>query len=115
MQTDQSATSSAQNQQDSKGLLWEVQRRSPREAAELLENVPTQQIVDILTALNPAIVQDLLLEFPQARKNAILAIAPLIISLQWSLNEKYAEESVGRLMEPPMAVFGPDLTVGAAI
>jgi len=33
----------------------------------------------------------------------------------WALEETFPEGSVGRLMDPPVAVFSPDLTVGEAV
>jgi len=41
----------------------------------------------------------------------VLAAAPIEEGRQWARNFTYPDDSVGRLMEPPQAVFGPQLTV----
>ncbi len=96
-------------------LLREVRRRPPREAAEFLEHGPVAQVVGVFTELNPAVVQDLLPELSEERCAEILAAAPADVARQWARNQTYAEDSVGRLMEPPAAVFPPTLSVGEAI
>ncbi len=96
-------------------LLLEVTQRPPREAAELLAQFPAEVVSDLLLRLNPAIVQDLLPELAEEQKEAVLAAAPPEIARQWSRNESYPEDSVGRLMEPPVGVYSPRLTVGETI
>jgi len=96
-------------------LLREVRRLPSREAAEFLEGRPIAQVVGVLAELNPAVVQDLLDEFAEERCAEILAAAPADVARQWSHNQAYAEDSVGRLMDPPVAVFPPTLSVGEAI
>ncbi|HSD59866.1 MAG TPA: magnesium transporter [Burkholderiales bacterium] len=96
-------------------LLLEVTQRPPREAAELLAQFPAEVVSDVLLRLNPAAVQDLLPELAEEQKEAVLAAAPPEIARQWSRNESYPEDSIGRLMEPPVGVFSPRLTVGETI
>jgi magnesium transporter len=60
-------------------------------------------------------VQDLLDELSQARRQSIIAAAPVACGRQWLRNQSFPEDSVGRLMDPPIAVFRPDATVGATI
>jgi magnesium transporter len=96
-------------------LLLEVTQRPPREAAELLAGFPAPVVSDVLLRLNPATVQDLLPELPEEQKQAVLRAAPPEVARQWSRNEAYPEDSIGRLMEPPVAVFSPRVTVGGAI
>jgi magnesium transporter len=96
-------------------LLLEVMQRPPREAAELLAQFPATVVSDVLVRLNPAIVQDLLPELPEEQKEAVLAATPAEMARQWSRNEGYPEDSIGRLMEPLVAVFSPRISVGETI
>ncbi|HEX6829417.1 MAG TPA: magnesium transporter [Burkholderiales bacterium] len=96
-------------------LVLEVTQRPPREAAELLGRFPAAVVSDVLLRINPALVQDLLPELPEEQKQAVLAASPPDAARQWSRNEAYPEDSVGRFMEPPVAVFSPRVTVGDAI
>jgi magnesium transporter len=87
----------------------------PREAAELLDSYPNRVVSEVLQQLNPAVAQDILSEFDEERRNAILAAAPAPTSEQWSRNQSYEEGSLGRLMEPPLAVFPPSMSIVEAI
>ena len=96
-------------------LLQEIRQRPPREAAERLRGVPPATAADILARINPAVAQDILPELSPEQRAAIMAAAPKALALQWSQNQSCPEDSVGRMMEPPIAVFGPELTVGEAV
>jgi magnesium transporter len=93
-------------------LAEETMRRSPRDAAELLAEVTAEETVDVLEALNPGVAQDILEELPPEQKAAVLSAAESDQRAQWLRNEQYAEDTIGRLMEPPNAVFRPHQTVG---
>ncbi|HUP65161.1 MAG TPA: magnesium transporter [Thermoanaerobaculia bacterium] len=87
-----------------------------REAAELLDTAAgDRDISEILQSINPAVAQDILGEFEDDRRAAILAAAPRAQSEQWARNETFPEDTVGRVMEPPIAVFEPDQTVAQAV
>jgi magnesium transporter len=96
-------------------LSAKVGMLGPREAAELLDSYPNRVISEVLQQLNPAVAQDILSEFEEERRSAILAAAPAPTSEQWSRNQSYEEGSLGRLMEPPLAVFPPHMTIRDAI
>ena len=96
-------------------LLREVRRRPSREAAQFLEDRPVGQVVGVLAELNPAVVHDLLPQFQDAKRAEIAAAAPADLARQWSRNQSYADDSVGRHMEPPVGVFPPGLSVGETI
>jgi magnesium transporter len=97
------------------GLSIEVAQRAPREGAELLDPLPDAVIIRVLERLNPSVAQQVLDEFPDDRRQAIFAAAPAEIGRQWALNETYGEDTVGRLMDPPIAVFPPDATIEETI
>ncbi len=96
-------------------LADETMRRSARDAAELLAHTPAEDAVDVLQSLNPAIAQDILEELTAEQRGEILSAAESDQREQWIHNEQYPEDSIGRLMEPPNAVFGPDQTIADTI
>ncbi|HKP93611.1 MAG TPA: magnesium transporter [Chthoniobacterales bacterium] len=96
-------------------LFRELVERGPREAARLLDGYPETFVVDMLELLNPAMAVDVLECLPDSRQEAVLAAAPAETSRQWMRNESYPEHTIGRLMQPPLAVFQPETTIGEAI
>lgn len=96
-------------------LASQVTTSGPFEAARLLEPHPDEVIVQVLQAVNPSTVQNVLDELPAGRRQAIIAAAPVACGRQWLHNQSFPENSVGRLMDPPIAVFRPDTTVAATI
>ena len=67
----------------------------------------------MLGQLNPAIADQILWEFPEERRARVLAAAPAHAREQWVQNHGFAEGSIGRLMEAPIAVFRPGADRGA--
>jgi magnesium transporter len=57
----------------------------------------------------------ILWRLPEAKRRAVFALLPADKREQWTLNVDYPEESVGRLMDPPLGVLRPDQTVTDAI
>lgn len=104
-----------QNEQRVVGLQAQVMELGPREAADLLKLEPVETGLDVLTRLNPAVVQDILDHFSPTERNRIISAAPADISQQWNRNQTYPEGTVGRLMVPPVAIFLPDATVAETI
>jgi len=92
-------------------LLSQVERRAPEEAVALLEKEPEAVIAQVLAQHSPAMALEILLRFEEPQRQAILAAAPPDRRDQWTRNQAYPEGSVGRLMERPVGVFSPDLTV----
>ena len=92
-----------------------VLSRGPQEAFELLEPESDATVARVLAAENPATADEILWEFPDERRKAILAAAPPEQSEQWSRNHEYPDDSIGRLMDPVLAVIKPSLTVGEVI
>jgi magnesium transporter len=92
-----------------------LMRRGPYEALRLLGDEPDDVIVRVLLRTNPATAVQILWELPVGRREAIMQAAGEERREQWTLNHTYAEGSVGRLMDHPMAVLPPDMTVRQAI
>jgi magnesium transporter len=98
-----------------KTLLPEANARPPQEAAELLAEYSPDVIAAVLLDLNPARSQDILQEFPRGLTEAVMQAVSPVIALQWERNAAYPQGTVGRLMEPVIAVFQPAQTVGETI
>jgi magnesium transporter len=96
-------------------LTAEVQRRDPRGAAQLLSTVGDRVAADVLQSLNPALAQDILDDLPHERRGAILNAASPQQRAQWLRNDRYPEDTIGRLIEPPAAVFRQEQTIAETI
>jgi len=85
------------------------------DAAALLSAVDPARASLVLRELLPNVAQDILKNLPRASARAILDATPPDIAARWRLDSPYPEDSVGSLMEPPVAVFGPDETVRSTV
>ena len=93
-------------------LAEELTHLDAHEAARMLAELPDELVVDVLREMNPAVVGDIIAEMEEDQRRRLVAVGPQPVTRQWLLNQNYAEESVGRLMEPPTAVFRTGQTVG---
>jgi len=100
---------------DTEKLLAEVERRAPIDAVKLLDRQPDADIAELLTRLNPSTAVKILWRFPESRRQGILSKTSAEREAQWTRNHSYPEGTVGRLMEPAVAVFGLDTTAQEAI
>lgn len=96
-------------------LADEMARLAPPEAAELLEPLPDAEAATVLSLLSPVAAEDIMLAMGDDRRRAVIAAAPVADARQWTANFTYPDDSIGRLMEPPRAVFRPELTVAETI
>src|SRR5690349_7128503 len=85
------------------------------EAAALIERTVPTEAVEALQQLNPAIVAGIIAEVETGSRRLLAASVPPEVAEQWKRNATYAEGSIGRLMEAPLSVFRPEMTVGQAI
>ena len=99
----------------SSSLASQIRSLPPNEAAALVERAVPAEAVEALLHLNPAIVQDLLGELASGPRRLITASAPAEVAEQWKRHRKYPKGTIGQLMEAPLSVFSPDMTVGDAI
>jgi len=99
----------------STALAAQIRSLPPNEAAALVERAVPTEAVEALMQLNPAIVQSILSQLDKGPRRFIAASAPPEVAEQWKRNTQFAEGTIGRLMEAPLAVFRPDMTVGDAI
>ena len=109
------ATAPPQIETSAEELAARIGALGPVEAAEALDEHDDRVVLETLQRLNPAIVGDIFPELSDERRARLLSKGPSAVTRQWALNQGYDEESVGRLMDPPVAVFRPDQPVGYAI
>jgi magnesium transporter len=88
-----------------------IARRGEREAAELLKRESDPLIATVLTEQNPGTADAILWALPDSRRMSVLDAAPPEYRAQWQKNHAYPEGSIGRLMDPPIAVIHPEQTV----
>jgi len=93
----------------------EVERRAPSDAMLFLREETDAVIAKALTMINPSLAMKILHRFPEDRQQAILPQTPSQWREQWERALPYPEGSIGRLMDPTIAVFGPDMTVHETI
>ena len=96
-------------------LTTAVQRRAPMDAADLLARESDEVIAKVLGRLHQTLALKVLLRFSDERRDSIVPEVTARFGEQWSVNQRYPEESVGRLMEPVVAMFGMGVTVRQAI
>jgi len=96
-------------------LATQVKSLPPEEAAAVIERAQPEQAAAALQELNPAIVQSILAHLDKGARRLIAASAPPEVAEQWKRNTQYPEGTIGHMMEAPLAVFRPDMTVGEAI
>src|SRR6476620_12777045 len=95
-------------------LFTKIVERDPHEAVKMLEPYPDEFVVQMLELLNPASALKILQRFNPSRRQTILATASPETNKQWMRNQTYPERSIGRLMQPPLAVFRPQTTIAEA-
>ena len=96
-------------------LAAQIRSLPPGEASALIERAPPAQAVEALVELNPSQVLSILSALDPGARGLIASYAPAEVADQWNRNIVYPPGTIGRLMEPPMAVFRPEMTVGEAI
>ena len=98
-----------------RALLDWVQHHGAREAAAILRGEDDATVARVLSLANPAQAVEVLYELPASRRPAIAAATPFGQGQQWLIAHDYPENTVGRLMERPLAVFRPTTRVVDAV
>jgi magnesium transporter len=102
-------------QQAAADLADEVKTRSATGAAAKLAHFGGVEIAAALLRLSPGFAQDVLAALPDDARERTLGAAPSEVGLQWQRNALYDEDAVGRMMEPVVGAFPPDVTVGETV
>lgn len=82
-------------------------------AVDKLETLAPAEVAQLLAAMRPARANKLLAAMPAERRSAVIAAAPA--GTDWLDAQRYAEGTVGRLLEDPPATFPSGTRVGVAI
>jgi magnesium transporter len=94
-------------------LLDDLRNLDSRTAAERLWEVSDATIAGLLGQLPTGLAVDILEEFAEDRRLAIAEATPFGQGQLWLKGHSYPDDTVGRLMERPPAVFRPDETITA--
>ncbi|MCM2255201.1 MAG: magnesium transporter [Vicinamibacteria bacterium] len=94
-------------------LLDDLRNLDPRTAAERLGEASDATIASLLGQLPTGLAVDILEEFPEERRVTIADATPFGQGQLWIKGHSYPDDTVGRLMERPPAVFRPDETIAA--
>ena len=93
----------------------EVKSRSANAAAAKLEHFGGAAIAAALSRLSPAFAQDILEALPADARQRALSAASSELARQWQVNARYPRDSMGRMMEPVVAAYAPEQTVGETV
>ncbi|MBT8060643.1 MAG: magnesium transporter [Gammaproteobacteria bacterium] len=96
-------------------LVLEAQRRAPLDVAQILLEETDETVGAVLRELHHAPAYRILLRFPKERRKNIVPLAGENVGDPWAEAQKYADDSVGRLMEPVVARVGPEDTVASVV
>ena len=92
-------------------IAEQISRKGAGEAANALQDLDDALALKVLERLAPGVVGDIIPLLADERRGRLFAAGPSALTHQWSLNQAFPEDSIGRLMEPPTAVFHPHETV----
>jgi magnesium transporter len=96
-------------------LAAQLKSLPAEEAGALLERSQPQQAAEALLELNPGMVTSILVGLDKGARSLIMSSAPPEIAEQWKRNASFPKETIGQLMDAPVAVFSPEMTVGEAV
>ena len=96
-------------------LADDVKSRSADAAAAKLEGFGGAAIATALSRLSPAFAEDVLEALPREARERAYAAASAELARQWQINAAYPKDSIGRMMEPVVAAYPPEQTVGETI
>lgn len=108
-------TSPAEDHTRLNQLVHAVRRRAPLDAVTLLERENNETISAVIQQVDHELALRLLSHLPTEITEELASILEATIGEQWSLNLNYAEDSVGRLMEPLPPTFSPETSVEDAV
>jgi len=109
------AASATHTSDDERDLATTIANYPPHEAVAVLVGEEDATIAKMLERMNPGTAIAILREFPEPRRTAIVAQAAPECARQWSVNQAFPEDTIGRLMAPVYTEFPPDMTVAEAI
>ena len=112
---DSTAIAEQSHQQHINKLVADVEQNAPAQGLQSLMREPDQVIVAVLLQLTHAQALKILARFRKNRLTAILALLPQGLREQWAIDLTFSMNTVGRLMEKPVGLFRPELSVREAV
>lgn len=100
--------------QEIQRLVEAISSKDTNDTVKFLAPHSDDVIMSVIEKINPAQRQNLLAAFPSQRRQLLLAAAPPEDLRQWLHNDSYPEDSIGRIMDAPLAVFPQDTTIAEA-
>jgi magnesium transporter len=98
-----------------RSLLTAIRQRDAREAAKVLMGELPEVAGQLLLEVNPGQATDILERLSEDFGARVFSSVPAENARQWGRNLACDEGSIGRLMDPAIAVFPPHISVGDAI
>ncbi len=92
-------------------LVYAVNRRAPLDAVQLLKRESDDMVACVLQQLESTLAMRILANMDIKRSEMLSPIIQDRVGEQWLVNQSYAEDSVGRIMEPPIEAFRSDMLV----
>ena len=115
MENDQSNSRYQSERQRRQALVTAIKQRDSKDAAKLLADELPIVGGQVLLELNPGHASAILDQLGESFGARVLASVPAEYARQWARNREYPEGAVGRMLDPVIASFLPQITVGEAI
>ena len=109
------STAEHSHEQHINTLVADVEQNTPAQGLQALMKEPDQIVAAVLLRLSHAQALKILARFKKSRRTAILALLPQGRHEQWAVNLNFPMNTVGRLMEKPVGLSRPELTVREAV
>lgn len=113
--TPSTATAEHSREQHIDKLVADVEQNGPAQGLQVLMKESDQTIAAVLLRLSHVQALKILGRFKKDRRTAILTLLPQRPREQWAVNLTFPMNTVGRLMEKPVGLFRPELTVREAV
>jgi magnesium transporter len=113
--TPSTATAEHSHEQHINKLVVDVEQNAPAQGLLVLMREADQTIAEVLLRLSHAQALKILARFRKSRRTAVLALLPQGLREQWAVNLHFPMNTVGRLMEKPVGLFRPELTLREAV
>jgi magnesium transporter len=92
-------------------LVHAVNRRAPLDAVQLLARESDDLVASVLEQLEPTLAMRILAHMDLKRSEILSPIIQDRVGEQWLVNQSYPDDSIGRIMEPPIEAFRSDMLV----
>ncbi len=96
-------------------LIRELSIMDSSVASAILIKIEPVSRERILRVMNPAALEPILAHLDEAQLAALYSNVPERMRKQWDLNRSFEEGTVGRLMDPPVAIFSQTQSVSETI